>query len=211
MVHRRHLSPFSKFDLIENTLTLTLEMFVLSSVDSANTKVVILYCFLISCERISIDILDYSLFSNGASFKSITHFDNSSVFAFFLCEKNWQKKKFFLSLDDQFTSSSTTLLSSPRTPGKKLTKGDPIVTGIRLRPFLERFVNRTANQTNNQWNFSRESAIDNTSAVQIFENNVICTQNGRPQIFKFTNCFDAAATNVRKRKHLFLTKIFCFV
>ena len=45
-----------------------------------------------------------------------------------------------LFIDDQFISSSTTLVSSPRTPGKKLTKGDPIVTGIRLRPFLERFV-----------------------------------------------------------------------
>ncbi|CAF1663094.1 unnamed protein product [Adineta ricciae] len=79
---------------------------------------------------------------------------------------------------DQFLSSSTTLTSSPRTPGKKLPKGDPIVTGIRLRPFLE-----------------RESAIDDTPAVQIFENNVICTQNSRPQIFKFTNCFDASSTN----------------
>ncbi|CAF1663250.1 unnamed protein product [Adineta ricciae] len=79
---------------------------------------------------------------------------------------------------DQFLSSSTTLTSSPRTPGKKIPKGDPIVTGIRLRPFLE-----------------RESAIDDTPAVQIFENNVICTQNSRPQIFKFTNCFDASSTN----------------
>lgn len=43
-------------------------------------------------------------------------------------------------IDDQFASPSTTLTSSPRTPGKKLTKGDPIVTGIRLRPFLERFI-----------------------------------------------------------------------
>jgi len=42
--------------------------------------------------------------------------------------------------DDQFISSSVTLVSSPRTPGKKLTKGDPIVTGIRLRPFLERLI-----------------------------------------------------------------------
>ena len=39
-------------------------------------------------------------------------------------------------------------------------------------------------------------AIDETAAVQIFENNVICTQNSRPQIFKFTNCFDPAAVNV---------------
>lgn len=38
--------------------------------------------------------------------------------------------------------------------------------------------------------------IDNTSAVQIYENNIICTQNNRPQLFKFTNCFDASATNV---------------
>ncbi|CAF3964596.1 unnamed protein product [Adineta steineri] len=82
-----------------------------------------------------------------------------------------------LTTHDQFTSS-TTLVSSPRTPGKKLTKGDPIITGIRLRPFLE-----------------REAAIDDAPAVQIFENNVICTQNSRPQIFKFTNCFDASTTN----------------
>ncbi len=46
----------------------------------------------------------------------------------------------------------------------------------------------------------REATIDNTSAVQIFENNVICTQNSRPQIFKFTNCFDASATNVNQKK-----------
>jgi hypothetical protein len=45
--------------------------------------------------------------------------------------------KFFA--DDQLTSSSSILSSSPRTPGKKLIKGDPIITGIRLRPFLERF------------------------------------------------------------------------
>ncbi|CAF0783954.1 unnamed protein product [Rotaria sp. Silwood1] len=83
-----------------------------------------------------------------------------------------------LTTHDQFTSLSSTVTSSPRTPGKKLTKGDPIVTGIRLRPFLE-----------------RESAIDDTPAVQIFENNVICTQNSRPQIFKFTHCFDASAKN----------------
>ena len=37
------------------------------------------------------------------------------------------------------TCSSSILSSSPRTPGKKLIKGDPIITGIRLRPFLERF------------------------------------------------------------------------
>lgn len=49
--------------------------------------------------------------------------------------------------------------------------------------------------------FIRESAIDDTSAVQIFENNVICTQNGRPQIFKFTNCFDASANNVNLCDH----------
>ncbi|CAF3471185.1 unnamed protein product, partial [Rotaria sp. Silwood2] len=84
--------------------------------------------------------------------------------------------------DDQFSSLSSTVTSSPRTPGKKLTKGDPIVTGIRLRPILE-----------------RESAIDDTPAVQIFENNVICTQNSRPQIFKFTHCFDAAAKNVNTK------------
>ncbi|CAF2332529.1 unnamed protein product [Rotaria sp. Silwood2] len=83
-----------------------------------------------------------------------------------------------LTTHDQFSSLSSTVTSSPRTPGKKLTKGDPIVTGIRLRPILE-----------------RESAIDDTPAVQIFENNVICTQNSRPQIFKFTHCFDAAAKN----------------
>jgi hypothetical protein len=49
----------------------------------------------------------------------------------------------------------------------------------------------------------RESAIDNTSAVQIFENNVICTQNNRPQIFKFTNCFNASATNVNQTNSKF--------
>jgi hypothetical protein len=44
----------------------------------------------------------------------------------------------------------------------------------------------------------RETAIDDVSAVQIFENNVICIQNGRPQIFKFTNCFDASSNNVNQ-------------
>ncbi|CAF0843944.1 unnamed protein product [Adineta steineri] len=90
-----------------------------------------------------------------------------------------QLRKSTLSTHDQLTCSSSILSSSsPRTPGKKVVKGDPIITGIRLRPFLE-----------------RESLIDDISAVQIFENNVICTQNGRPQIFKFTNCFDASANN----------------
>jgi len=83
-----------------------------------------------------------------------------------------------LTSQEQLGTSSLTLTSSPRTPGKKLTKGDPIVTGIRLRPFLE-----------------REAAIDDSPAVQIFENNVICTQNNRPQLFKFTNCFPAVSTN----------------
>lgn len=41
-----------------------------------------------------------------------------------------------------------------------------------------------------------EAAIDDSPAVQIFENNVICTQNNRPQLFKFTNCFPAVSTNV---------------
>ena len=90
------------------------------------------------------------------------------------------------------------MTSSPRTPGKKLTKGDPIVTGIRLRPFLERFV---LHFILIQYSLVfvlliREATIGDSSAVQIFENNVICTQNSRPQIFKFTNCFDASATNV---------------
>ncbi|UJR13325.1 hypothetical protein I4U23_000343 [Adineta vaga] len=75
-------------------------------------------------------------------------------------------------------SASILSSSSSRTTGKKGIKGDPIVTGIRLRPFFE-----------------RESSIDDIPAVQIFETNVICTQNGRPQIFKFTNCFDSLANN----------------
>ncbi|CAF1641969.1 unnamed protein product, partial [Adineta ricciae] len=90
-----------------------------------------------------------------------------------------QLRKSTLSTHEHLTCSSSILSSSsPRTPGKKTIKGDPIITGIRLRPFLD-----------------RESAIDDTPAVQIFETNVICTQNGRPQIFKFTNCFDSAANN----------------
>jgi hypothetical protein len=48
-------------------------------------------------------------------------------------------RKLNLFIDDQLTFSSSILSSSPRTPGKKVIKGDPIITGIRLRPFLERF------------------------------------------------------------------------
>jgi len=104
------------------------------------------------------------------------------------------KINFFL--DDHLTCSSSILASSPRTPGKKVIKGDPIITGIRLRPFLERFHFLLVYFSIFNFYFIRETAIDNTPAVQIFENNVICTQNSRPQIFKFTNCFDASANNV---------------
>ena len=43
-------------------------------------------------------------------------------------------------VDDHLTCSSSILSSSTRTPGiKKVIKDDPIITGIRLCPFLERF------------------------------------------------------------------------
>lgn len=56
------------------------------------------------------------------------------------CSIDIQTFQSVLFLGDPLATSSITMASSPRTPGKKMTKGDPIVTGIRLRPFLERFL-----------------------------------------------------------------------
>ncbi len=81
----------------------------------------------------------FLLHNDGSSFESIEkiNFINSYVnlqeFSLFFFETE------SFHIDDQLTCSSSILSSSPRTPGKKVIKGDPIITGIRLRPFLERF------------------------------------------------------------------------
>ena len=74
----------------------------------------------------------------------------------------------FVVLDDQLISSSITLTSSPRTPGKKLTKGDPIVTGIRLRPFLERYVFRSIELESLEFLFDR-IAKQRWMRIQLFK------------------------------------------
>ncbi|CAF0981330.1 unnamed protein product, partial [Didymodactylos carnosus] len=80
------------------------------------------------------------------------------------------------------TSMGESLVLSPRTPMKKKIKGDPIVTGIRLRPFL-------ANE--------KYAMGDISPAVRVCENMIICErQPQNPTTFKFTNAFDHTQTNL---------------
>ncbi|CAF0786594.1 unnamed protein product [Didymodactylos carnosus] len=82
------------------------------------------------------------------------------------------------------SSMGESLAVSPRTPVKKKTKGDPIVTGIRLRPFL---------------NNEKCTNGDATPAVRVCENMIICEQQRQqqnPTTFKFTNAFDYTQTNL---------------
>lgn len=77
-------------------------------------------------------------FTYGSSFKSIKKIDSFYSYVILSCQ-TFSFYAINFCVDEHLTCSSSILSSSsPRTPGKKAIKGDPIITGIRLRPFLDR-------------------------------------------------------------------------